>query len=266
MRFTYPAESINKEKVEEALRSGKIQKREYIDDYLVIDSNLNTEELEKAINSSSRYATIKLKADIDCANCAMEVQEGLMKDKYISHASFNYQKKLLTVTSLLNEDEIKERAREIEDEIIFLDDEKWTKRTYKVEIDCEDCALEVEEKLRKSPGIRDVSFNYPKGKLTLTTTLSDSEIIELAKEAEEDIKFISQEAKDYVFTLSLNESDKARVIDRLDKESDIKKAFFDKKGRLHVSSTLSEKEIMKAAKSVSTSISFHTSSIEEKKS
>ena len=266
MRFTYPAESINKEKVEEALRSGKIQKREYIDDYLVIDSNLNSEELEKAIDSSSHYSTIKLKADIDCANCAMEVQEGLKKDKYISDASFNFQKKLLTVTSLLSIDEIEDKAREIEDEIVFLDDEKWTKRTYKVEIDCEDCALEVEEKLKKTPGIKDVSFNYPKGKLTLTTMLSDSEIIKLSKEAEEDIKFLSEETKNYVFTLTLNENDKAKVIERMEKESEIKKAFFDKKGRLHVSSILSEKEIMKIAKSVASSISFHTSSIEEKKS
>ena len=73
MRFTYPAESINKEKVEEALRSGKIQKRAYIKDDIVIDSNLNSEELEKTIDSSSHYSTIKIKADIDCANCAMEV-------------------------------------------------------------------------------------------------------------------------------------------------------------------------------------------------
>ena len=32
MRLSYPANSINKERVEEALRSGKIQNREYIDD------------------------------------------------------------------------------------------------------------------------------------------------------------------------------------------------------------------------------------------
>ena len=55
MRFTYPAESINKEKVEEALRSGKIQKREYIDDYLVIDSNLNSEELENIVDKNRGY-------------------------------------------------------------------------------------------------------------------------------------------------------------------------------------------------------------------
>ena len=265
MRLFYPVNKVNKEKVEEALRSGKIQNREYIDDYLMLESTSALSEVEKAIEASARYTTIKLKADIDCAHCAMEVQEGLKKDKYIMDASFNFQKKLLTVTTLLSIDSIKEKAKEIEDEIVFLDEDDWVKKTYRVEIDCEECALEVEEKLRSNPNIKDVSFNYPKGKLTLTTTLNDSEIIRLSKEAEEDIKFLSEEVKNYVFTLTIAENDKEKLLEALEKENRAKKAFFDKKGRLHVSSSLSEKEIIKIGKSFS-SVSFHTSNIEEKKS
>ena len=265
MRLFYPVNKVNKEKVEEALRSGIIKKREYSEDYLMLESTSALSEVEKAIEASARYTTIKLKADIDCANCAMEVQEGLKKDKYIMDASFNFQKKLLTVTTLLSIDSIKEKAKEIEDEIVFLDEDDWVKKTYRVEIDCEECALEVEEKLRSNPNIKDVSFNYPKGKLTLTTTLNDSEIIRLSKEAEEDIKFLSEEVKNYVFTLTIAENDKEKLLEALEKENRAKKAFFDKKGRLHVSSSLSEKEIIKIGKSFS-SVSFHTSNIEEKKS
>ena len=265
MRLFYPVNKVNKEKVEEALRSGIIKKREYSEDYLMLESTSALSEVEKAIEASARYTTIKLKADIDCANCAMEVQEGLKKDKYIVDASFNFQKKLLTVTTLLSIDSIKEKAKEIEDEIVFLDEDDWVKKTYRVEIDCEECALEVEEKLRSNPNIKDVSFNYPKGKLTLTTTLNDSEIIRLSKEAEEDIKFLSEEVKNYVFTLTIAENDKEKLLEALEKENRAKKAFFDKKGRLHVSSSLSEKEIIKIGKSFS-SVSFHTSNIEEKKS
>ena len=265
MRLFYPANKVNKEKVEEALRSGIIKKREYSEDYLMLESTLALSEVEKAIEASAHYTTIKLKADIDCAHCAMEVQEGLKKDKYIMDASFNFQKKLLTVTTLLSIDSIKEKAKEIEDEIVFLDEDDWVKKTYRVEIDCEECALEVEEKLRSNPNIKDVSFNYPKGKLTLTTTLNDSEIIRLSKEAEEDIKFLSEEVKNYVFTLTIAENDKEKLLEALEKENRAKKAFFDKKGRLHVSSSLSEKEIIKIGKSFS-SVSFHTSNIEEKKS
>ena len=191
MRLFYPVNKVNKEKVEEALRSGIIKKREYSEDYLMLESTSAINEVEKAIDASAHYTTIKLKADIDCAHCAMEVQEGLKKEKYIMDASFNFQKKLLTVTTLLSIDSIKEKAKEIEDEIVFLDEDDWVKKTYRVEIDCEECALEVEEKLRSNPNIKDVSFNYPKGKLTLTTTLNDNEIIRLSKEAEEDIKFLS---------------------------------------------------------------------------
>ncbi|MDD6841728.1 MAG: heavy metal translocating P-type ATPase [Spirochaetales bacterium] len=265
MRLFYPVNKINKEKVEEALRSGIIKKREYSEDYLMLESTSALSEVEKAIEASAHYTTIKLKADIDCAHCAMEVQEGLKKDKYIMDASFNFQKKLLTVTTLLSIDSIKEKAKEIEDEIVFLDEDDWVKKTYRVEIDCEECALEVEEKLRSNPNIKDVSFNYPKGKLTLTTTLNDSEIIRLSKEAEEDIKFLSEEVKNYVFTLTIAENDKEKLLEALEKENRAKKAFFDKKGRLHVSSSLSEKEIIKIGKSFS-SVSFHTSNIEEKKS
>ena len=265
MRLFYPVNKVNKEKVEEALRSGIIKKREYSEDYLMLESTSAINEVEKAIDASAHYTTIKLKADIDCAHCAMEVQEGLKKEKYIMDASFNFQKKLLTVTTLLSIDSIKEKAKEIEDEIVFLDEDDWVKKTYRVEIDCEECALEVEEKLRSNPNIKDVSFNYPKGKLTLTTTLNDSEIIRLSKEAEEDIKFLSEEVKNYVFTLTIAENDKEKLLEALEKENRAKKAFFDKKGRLHVSSSLSEKEIIKIGKSFS-SVSFHTSNIEEKKS
>ena len=265
MRLFYPVNKVNKEKVEEALRSGIIKKREYSEDYLMLESTSAINEVEKAIDASARYTTIKLKADIDCAHCAMEVQEGLKKEKYIMDASFNFQKKLLTVTTLLSIDSIKEKAKEIEDEIVFLDEDDWVKKTYRVEIDCEECALEVEEKLRSNPNIKDVSFNYPKGKLTLTTTLNDNEIIRLSKEAEEDIKFLSEEVKNYVFTLTIAENDKEKLLEALEKENRAKKAFFDKKGRLHVSSSLSEKEIIKIGKSFS-SVSFHTSNIEEKKS
>ena len=265
MRLLYPVNKVNKEKVEEALRSGIIKKREYSEDYLMLESTSALSEVEKAIEASAHYTTIKLKADIDCAHCAMEVQEGLKKDKYIMDASFNFQKKLLTVTTLLSIDSIKEKAKEIEDEIVFLDEDDWVKKTYRVEIDCEECALEVEEKLRSNHNIKDVSFNYPKGKLTLTTTLNDNEIIRLSKEAEEDIKFLSEEVKNYVFTLTIAENDKEKLLEALEKENRAKKAFFDKKGRLHVSSSLSEKEIIKIGKSFS-SVSFHTSNIEEKKS
>ena len=265
MRLFYPVNKVNKEKVEEALRSGIIKKREYSEDYLMLESTSALSEVEKAIEASAHYTTIKLKADIDCAHCAMEVQEGLKKDKYIMNASFNFQKKLLTVTTLLSIDSIKEKAKEIEDEIVFLDEDDWVKKTYRVEIDCEECALEVEEKLRSNPNIKDVSFNYPKGKLTLTTTLNDSEIIRLSKEAEEDIKFLFEEVKNYVFTLTIAENDKEKLLEALEKENRAKKAFFDKKGRLHVSSSLSEKEIIKIGKGFS-SVSFHTSNIEEKKS
>ena len=266
MYLIYPVERVDKDRIQEALDKKAISGVQYKDNDVSFETNLSFDKVEELIHSSVHYSTLKLKADIDCPNCAMKVQEDLKKDKYVLDAVFNYQKKLLTVTTLLNKDEIMAKAKEIEDEIVFLDEEKWIKRTYKVDIDCEDCALEVEEALRKNPNIKDVSFNYPKGKLILTTTLSDKEIVKLAKEAEDEIVFLSLKSNDYIFSLTINEEDKEKLIAGLREEDTIKKVFFDKKGRLNISSSLSEKEIMKKAKSIVPSVSFHTSSIREKKS
>ena len=172
MYLIYPVERVDKDRIQEALDKKAISGVQYKDNDVSFETNLSFDKVEELIHSSVHYSTLK-------------------KEKFVLDAVFNYQKKLLTVTTLLNKDEIMAKAKEIEDEIVFLDEEKWIKRTYKVDIDCEDCALEVEEALRKNPNIKDVSFNYPKGKLILTTTLSDKEIVKLAKEAEDEIVFLS---------------------------------------------------------------------------
>lgn len=265
MVYCYPKESINKDKLNALLKSNKIEKVDYKEDSVLITSNLSNSELEKLIDSSIHYSTLRLKADIDCANCAREVAEGLEKEKHVLDADFNFQKKLLTVTTLLSKEEIMEKAKDIEDEIVFLDEEKWEKKAYKVSIDCEDCAMEVEEELSKNPNIKEVSFNFPKGRLTLTTTLADEEIIKLCKDVEDEMEFLSLKANDYVFTLTINSEDKDKLIEGLKKEESIKKAFFDKKDKLHVTSSLSEKEIIKVSKVIVPTIAFHTSSLQEKK-
>ena len=72
----------------------------------------------------SKYSKITLKADIDCAECAREVEEALTKHSEVKNAHFNFPKKELTVETSLTIDEIKKIAKEAEDEIVFIDDIK----------------------------------------------------------------------------------------------------------------------------------------------
>ncbi|MGN1164466.1 MAG: heavy metal translocating P-type ATPase, partial [Candidatus Ornithospirochaeta sp.] len=141
------------------------------------------------------------------------------------------------------------------------------KKEYKVSIDCADCALEVEEMLNGRDDVKNAVFNYAKGTLTLETSLSDDEIKKICRETEEDMEFLENEEKAYVFSVEIDCADCARKVEEeLKKTEGVEKAFFDfPKGKLHVSTTLTEKEIMKICRSVEDEIVFHSSSLEEKK-
>ena len=141
------------------------------------------------------------------------------------------------------------------------------KKEYKVSIDCAGCAKEVEEMLNDRSDVKNAVFNYAKGSLTLETSLSDEEIKKICRETEEDMEFLSSSTVSYLFNVEIDCADCARKVEEALKESQgVEKAFFDfPKGKLHVTSSLSEKEIMKICKDVEDDMVFHSSSLEEKK-
>lgn len=141
-----------------------------------------------------KYNTYKIKADIDCANCAKEVEEALAKDASVKSCTFNFPKKEITITTTLSKDEVKKLAKEAEDEIIFLDDEVYKYRI-KADIDCAECAREVEEALSDNPAVKSCSFNFPKKEIKIETSLSLDEVKAIAKDTEEDIVFLDEEEK-----------------------------------------------------------------------
>lgn len=67
------------------------------------------------------------------------------------------------------------------------------KYKFKVSIDCAECALKVEEALKKTEGVKNAYYNYPKGELKVETTLSEDEIKNIALSVEEDMKFYDEE-------------------------------------------------------------------------
>ena len=134
------------------------------------------------------------RVSIDCAACAKKVEERLSKVNGIEDVRFDFPKGRLSLSTSLPDAEVIAHAKEAEDDIEFLDF-KAVRKTYNVSIDCAACAKKVEEHLSKVDGISDVTFDYPKGQLRLTTSLPDAEVIAHAKEAEDDIEFLSEEIK-----------------------------------------------------------------------
>ncbi len=231
---------------------------------LTVTGNPDTKEIESLLSSDESYTRYTLKVSIDCAECARKVEEELKKDENNAFVSFSFTKGTLTLITKRSLEYIKERCREVEDEIEFLDEMK--KYTFRVSIDCAECAKKVENALNDNPAVENAVFDYPKGKLTLSTILTEDEIKAICRNVEDEIEFIN-DVKNYVFTVSIDCAECASKVEKALKENEnIKKAVFNyPKGKLYVTSSLTEEEIRKLCLSVEDDMSFHTASIAEKK-
>ncbi|MBR1920041.1 MAG: cadmium-translocating P-type ATPase [Spirochaetales bacterium] len=129
--------------------------------------------------------------EIDCAECARKVEEHLRKDEDVESALFDFSKGKLYITTTLEKGDIISLAREAEDEIVFLDEEK--SYTFRVEIDCAECARNVEAALLEDEAVSNASFDFAQGRLSVTTSLSEAEIRQRCLDIEEDMKFLEGE-------------------------------------------------------------------------
>lgn len=136
---------------------------------------------------------------IDCPNCAHKVEEGLRKTDGVESAELNFAKGKLVVVSSLADEKIKARCREIEDDIEFVSEMK--NYTFPVTIDCADCARKVEEALGGNENVESVSFDFPKGKLKIRTSLTPDEIKKICRSVEDDMEFETSEKKEIDFSL-----------------------------------------------------------------
>lgn len=265
MSYIYRINNISSLRIEKIKELEGVEKAEIDGNNLIIEGSIKPEAIESIIDSPDKYKTYTIVATIDCADCARKVEEGLLKNKSVASSSFNFSKGVLTVTTLLSKDEIKEEARKIEDDISF-NDETFNKYTFNVSIDCAECARKVEEALNKNDKVKKAIFNYPKGKLSVETLLNEEEIKQICREIEDEIVFI-EPVKNYIFSLTVKTKDEAKIIEEgLLKNNAIKKARLDyKKQKLYVSSTLKEDEVRSLALSLSSNIVFHTSSLEKEK-
>ncbi len=264
MRYIYNLNDLDSLDMEKIRNIKGVEEVSLSERTLTVTGTLDTKEIEKLINSDESYTRYSLNVSIDCAECARKVEEELKQDANNAFVSFSFTKGTLTVITKNSLEYIKERCKDVEDEIEFLDEMK--KYSFHVSIDCAECAKKVENALNDNPAIENAVFDYPKGKLTLSTLLSEGEVKAICKNTEDEIEFIN-DIKDYVFTVSIDCAECAAKVEKALKENkNVKKASFNyPKGKLYVTSSLTEDEIRKLCLSVEDDMTFHTASIAEKK-
>ena len=150
------------------------------------------------------------KLDIDCPNCAAKVERALQKLPGVVSVSLNYVQKKITLEAPADRfEEVRKAAyakmKEIEpDAEIFFDEapaevQGNIKQSWKLDIDCPNCAAKVERALQKLPGVVSVSLNYVQKKITLEAPADRFEEVRKAayakmKEIEPDAEIFFDEA------------------------------------------------------------------------
>ena len=144
------------------------------------------------------------KIDIDCPNCAAKVERALQKLPGADNVAVNYVQKKITLEAADDRfEEVRKAAyakmKEIEpDAEIFFDEapakpQGNIKQSWKLDIDCPNCAAKVERALQKLPGVVSVSVNYVQKKITLEA--ADDRFEEVRKAAYAKMKEIEPDAE-----------------------------------------------------------------------
>lgn len=266
MHYTYKLNGITKEQ-EEKIRLVKDVKNVVVENNtLSFDAGEDSyPSIEKIIDSSTHYKTYVLPVSIDCAECAREVEEGLSKIDGNAFVSFSYTKATLKIITSNSLSSVKESAKKIEDDISFLDDME-KKYSFSVKFKDKESASNIATQLKSNPNFSGVKINYEKGDISLSSSLNEDEIVGIIQSLDSSIVFLKKE-KNYVFSVTIDCAECAQKVEEgLRKNSKIKKVNFDfPKGKLYVTSSLTEEEIRDEAKSIESDIVFHTSQIAEKK-
>ncbi len=110
-------------------------------------------------------------SNLDCANCALKIEDKLKVLPAVKDCSVSYPLGQLKITSGYNEKilpEIQSIARTVESDVEFTADESQTK-TFPINgLDCAACSKKIEDAINKMPQVQEAVITYETGKLKLT--------------------------------------------------------------------------------------------------
>ena len=228
---------------------------------IVIDTSLSADEIESLIEDvdpnlslSEHYKDLKIKTACDRSD-GKKIGCYLKEQDFIANASYDSDTSTLHVLTSLDKDAIDNMCSKLNVNIV--PDDGYKKYVFNVSIDCPECANKVECALKENPDIKCASFDFPKGKLYVTTSLSEDDIKRICHKVEGDMEFL-EDTTGYCFNVSIDCADCAKKIEHaLCKNPNIKNASFDfPKGKLCVITSLSETDIKKICKDIDDDIVF----------
>ena len=213
----------------------------------------------------------KYSIEIDCANCAREVEEAINKMKDVESATIVYvDKRMIIEVSEENEGRygdiekaVEKLAKSVEPDFeMWPDDnlrtelhETKTKHTYHIEIDCANCCREVEEAINKMKEVESASLIYVDKRMIINVTPENAgnydeiekKIEKLAKSVEPDFEMWSdEEVSDpsltetrYVYSIEIDCANCCREVEEaINKMKEVEKAsliYVDKRMIIEVS-------------------------------
>ncbi len=117
---------------------------------------------------------LKIKG-LDCANCALKIENKLKEDPRLSNVHVDFVKQAISfdMEDDVNLDEIKQKVIDVEDDITFLDNQT-AKYTYFLNgLNCADCVSKLEAKLNKQDYIEEARIDFNKAKLHIVYNEDD---------------------------------------------------------------------------------------------
>ena len=107
---------------------------------------------------------------LDCANCALELEEEISKINGVKEANVSFVNQLVNVSYDSKEtlQKIKNVCNNFEEVKVIEDEEKFS---FKIEgLDCANCALELEEEISKIDGVKEANVDFVNQKVKVTCT------------------------------------------------------------------------------------------------
>ncbi len=212
--------------------------------------------------------TYRFTAFIDCAGCAAEAEQDILKNPEIKSCTFDFMHKILTVTSDLSRAEVLELIKKSNDEVEIKEEQHTY--TIKATVDCPVCANEAECAISKHSDITSCTFDYMNKQINITSPLSKDEVIKIIKESSDEVEIKEDDDKQFqelIIDASIDCADCARKVEEaLLKSLYIEKVNFDfLNKKLYVTTALDINEVKALAKRAEDEITFIDKGEEQEK-
>ncbi len=166
---------------------------------------------------------------LDCASCAIKIEEGIKNIKGVREASLNFVTKTLKIVPSDSEQldnvlaEAKQVIKKLEPKIIIKNKEieKTTRTMILVGLTCANCVSKIEKEVKNISGVKSATLNFASQKLTIEANKHElnritSEAAQVIKRIEPGIRILeNQDVEKTPISKTIEEADERKELIRL---------------------------------------------------